>query len=132
MPVGYFSYMYYHNFNLDYRNLHAADSSHHIATFGATTRTSGLRKHLFSDHIEEWSTTCDTLKIPITASSAVDAIRKFRKEPVPTSLEAERPEYSKEAFINAVVDFVVGDDQVRVQFYFIIQIFDQYTVHQCY
>jgi hypothetical protein len=39
-------------------------------------------------------------------------VQKFRKEPAATPLESERPQYSKEAFIDAIVDFVVGDDQV--------------------
>lgn len=42
------------------------------------------------------------------------AIREFRNQPAATPLESERPEYSKEAFIDAIVDFVVGDDQVSV------------------
>jgi hypothetical protein len=119
MPVCYFPYILTY-INLDYRQACVANPSHHIATFGLTTSTSSLRKHLFSDHLEEWSTACDTRKIPITVPAAIEAIRKFRNEPGSTTLEAERPEYSKEAFIDAIVDFVVGDDQVRVEFYFII------------
>jgi hypothetical protein len=55
---------------------------------------------------------CDNIKIPITAKSAEESVRIFRKEPVPTSLQSERPTYSKEAFADAIVDFIVGDDQV--------------------
>ena len=53
----------------------------------------------------------------MTAAAAVEAVRKFCKEPATTSLESEHPQYSKEAFIDAIVDFVVGDDLVG--FYFI-------------
>lgn len=76
-----------------------------------------MRKHLFSDHIEKWITSCEKLNISITAAAAVEAIRQFRNEPATTSLESERPQYSKEAFKDAVVDFIVGDDQA---FYFIL------------
>jgi hypothetical protein len=76
-----------------------------------------LRKHLFTDHIEKWITSCENLNISITATAALEAIRTFRKEPATTSLESERPPYSKEAFIDALVNFVVGDDQVRFQFF---------------
>ena len=69
-------------------------------------------KRLFTDHIEKWIMSCEKLHISITAAAAVEAIRLFRKEPATTSLESERPKYSKEAFIDAVVDFIVGDDQV--------------------
>jgi hypothetical protein len=77
-----------------------------------------LRKHLVNDHIEQWVSACDDLKIPITAKAALPAVRKFRNEPAdePTSLESERPEYSKTAFVDALVEFVVGNDQVCVYF----------------
>jgi hypothetical protein len=76
------------------------------------TSTSNLRKHLYSEHIEEWVTGCDDLKIKITAEAALPAVRKFRAEPEPTSLEAEHQEYTKEAFVEAILEFIVGDDQV--------------------
>ena len=99
-------------FDLNYRQVHSTDPSYHISNFGLTTSTSNLRKHLFTDHIREWITACESLKIPITAVAAVEAIREFCKEPATTSLESERLQYSKEAFIDAIVDFVAGDDQV--------------------
>ena len=105
-------------FDLVYRQAHNTNPSHHISDFGLTTSTSGLWKHLFTDHIEDWVASCDDLKIPITAAAAVEAVCKFRKEPATTSLESERPQYSKEAFIDAIVYFVVGDDLVC--FYFIL------------
>lgn len=40
------------------------------------------------------------------------AVREFRAEPEPTSLEVERQEYTKEAFVEAILEFIVGDDQV--------------------
>jgi hypothetical protein len=76
------------------------------------TSTSNLRKHLYSEHIEEWVTGCDDLKIKITAEAALPAVCKFRAEPEPTSLEAEHQEYTKEAFVEAILEFIVGDDQV--------------------
>lgn len=77
-----------------------------------------MRKHLFADHIEKWITSCEKLNISITATAAVEAIRRFRKEPATTSLESERVQYSKEAFKDALVDFIVGDDQVRFIYLF--------------
>jgi hypothetical protein len=109
-------------FDLVCRQAHATDPSHHVSDFSVTTSTSGLRKHLFTDYIAEWITSCDDLNIPITAAAAVEAIRKFRKEPETTPLESEHPQYSKEAFIDAIVDFVVGDDLVCCKFYFMIKI----------
>ena len=107
--------MGYYN-ELEFRQAHAVDSTYEIATFSSTTSTSNLRKHLFTDHIEQWVSTCDDLKIPITAVGALPSVRKFRNEPADAStpLESERPEYSKAAFVDALVEFIVGDDQVCV------------------
>jgi hypothetical protein len=52
------------------------------------------------------------LKIKITAEAALPAIHKFCAEPEPTSLEAECQEYTREAFVEAILKFIVGDDQV--------------------
>jgi hypothetical protein len=97
---------------LFYRQLKESDPDNKVSTFKHSTSVSILRKHLYKNHIEQWVTTCDKLKIPITAKSAEEPVRIFRKEPAPSLLESERPTYSKEAFVNAIVDFIVGDDQV--------------------
>jgi len=107
-----FIFLITNELNYFYRQVHAADPTHHVSSFKDTTSTSNMRKHLFTDHIAEWVKLCEDLNIPIIAPAALRAIHKFRKEPVPTPLESERPQYSREAFIDAIVDFVVGDDQV--------------------
>jgi hypothetical protein len=40
------------------------------------------------------------------------AVHEFQAEPEPTSLESECQEYTKEAFVEAILEFIVGDDQV--------------------
>ncbi|KAF8238196.1 hypothetical protein L208DRAFT_1044510, partial [Tricholoma matsutake] len=62
-------------------------------------------------HIEEWVTGCNNLKIKITAEAALPAVHKFHAEPEHTSLEVEHQEYTKEAFVEAILKFIVGDDQ---------------------
>jgi len=54
-------------FNLVFRQAHNTDPSHQISDFSLTTSTSGLQKHPFMYHVEEWVTSCDSLKISITA-----------------------------------------------------------------
>ena len=101
--------------------MHSTNSSHKISTFGQTTSTSSLRKHLFTEHIEQWSNSCKDLKISITAKGALEAIRKFNNQPLQASSESdERPEYSKEAFIDAIVEFIVGDDQACSKFFYLL------------
>jgi hypothetical protein len=99
-----------------YRHIHESNPSHTVADFSLVTGTSNLRKHLYNEHLEQWVTSCDDLKIEITAQAAIPAVKKFRQEPVDTPLESERPEYSKEAFVEAILEFIVGDDQVCAYF----------------
>jgi hypothetical protein len=96
------------------RQAHAVDENHIIAAFGLTTGTGTLRRHLFENHIDAWVTACDNLKIEITAQEAQAAIEKYRKLPPKTTLEDLRPEYSKDAFVDALVEFIVADDQVSM------------------
>ena len=98
------------------RQAHAVDSSHHILNFELGTGSSNLRNHLITNHLEEWVSSCDDLNIEISACSALPAISKYHNEPVNTStpLESECQKYSKEAFVDALVEFIVGDDQLCV------------------
>lgn len=52
--------------------------------------------------------------------------------PEATPLESERPEYSKTGFVDALVEFVVADDQVCI-FHLSIQVFvsNLHSVNQC-
>ena len=48
-----------------------------------------------------------------TAKDALEAIWQFNNQPpLAPSNSNERPEYSKEGFTEAIVEFIVGDDQV--------------------
>jgi hypothetical protein len=61
------------------------------------------------------------LKIPITAAAAKAAVQKYRNLPEENTLEKERPQYSKAAFMDALVEFVIGNDQVcicLIEYYF--------------
>jgi hypothetical protein len=57
--------------------------------------------------LEQWVTSCDDLKIEITAQAAIPAVKKFHQEPVDTPLESECPEYLKEAFVEAILEFII-------------------------
>ncbi|KAJ7708536.1 hypothetical protein B0H14DRAFT_2415342, partial [Mycena olivaceomarginata] len=91
----------------------------HIGTtkFAKSTSTGVLRKHLYEHHIDAWVEGCDQLKIPIKAKEAakfVDAyrVRKHQKTGNTSNSEpGKRKPFSQEAFIDAIVEFIVGDDQ---------------------
>jgi hypothetical protein len=57
--------------------------------------------------LEKWVTSCDDLKIEITAQAAIPAVKKFCQEPVDTPLESECPEYSKKAFVEAILELLL-------------------------
>jgi hypothetical protein len=95
-----------------HRQLQQTNSKHDISVFKLTTGILNLCKHLFSFHIDQWITCCDDLKISITAKDALAAVYKFWDEPPETSMESEHPEYTKEEFVEALLEFVIGDDLV--------------------
>jgi hypothetical protein len=84
---------------------------HEIAKFSAKTATGPLRRHLYDHHLDEWVSQCDHLHIEITARDAQDAVESYRKSKGQAGKQS-RLSYYKEAFENALVEFIVGDDQV--------------------
>jgi len=64
--------------------------------------------------LDSWVSACDDLEIEITAQEAQSVLQEYRNLPKKTSLEDSRPEFSRETFIDALVEFVVADDQVNV------------------
>ncbi|KAJ7433151.1 hypothetical protein FB451DRAFT_1064717, partial [Mycena latifolia] len=65
-----------------------------------------------------WVAGCDQLKIPIKAKEAkkyVDDYRARKQHTTASTSEPELPEprtqFSQEAFVDAIVEFIVGDDQ---------------------
>jgi hypothetical protein len=95
-----------------HRQIHQTNSEHNIAVFKLTTGILNLCKHLYSCHIDQWVTCCNDLKIPITAKDALAAVCKFWDEPPDTPMESEHPEYTKEGFVEALLEIVIGDDLV--------------------
>jgi hypothetical protein len=96
------------------RQQHETNPKHTPASFGTGTGVSNIRRHLYKHHIGEWVKGCEELKITIQGADAKLAVRKFKHLPEPTNLEAVRPQYSKEVFVDALAEFVVGDDQVWI------------------
>ena len=48
-------------------------------------------------------------------SNTLETIQQFNNQPPLTSSNLNKyPEYSKEGFIEAIVEFIVGDDQVYI------------------
>lgn len=85
--------------------------------FGLKTGTDVLRRHLYEEHPDSWISGCDRLHIPITAKGAQRAVTEYRnRQGQSTSHGSSNPKvgrsFSQEAFVDAIVEFIVGDDQV--------------------
>lgn len=91
----------------------------HIQATSFSTRTSTgvLRKHLYERHADAWIAGCKRLNIPITAKEAQPAIEEYqRRQGQQPQSDANstnnRRAFSHEAFVDALVEFIVSDDQV--------------------
>jgi hypothetical protein len=93
------------------RHIHETNPEHRVAQFGMKTATGPLRRHLFENHIDAWVDACDKMGIKIKAKEAQVPVQEYRQER-PSQSESDRKPYSKEAFVDAIVEFIVGDDQV--------------------
>ena len=94
-----------------FRKIKETDNDYTIAKFKGNTGVSNLRKHLYLQHLDEWVKSCADLNILITAKAAVEAIEKSGGIVL---REAEKLQFSKDAFTDALMEFVVGDDQVSI------------------
>lgn len=93
-------------------------------SYKTTSSTTTYRTHLSTAHPNSWVEACDHLGIPISGKNFQPLVEKIRKQlanasrnaPVSgTDAEANaapRIPFSTEAFLDAIIDFVVADDQV--------------------
>ncbi|OBZ73258.1 hypothetical protein A0H81_06727 [Grifola frondosa] len=82
--------------------------------FGSNTSTGTLRHHLAERHLDEWLTACDSLDLTIRAKEVQPRIAEYRRrhgaQPSDTS-EKQRMPFSQEMFVDAIVEFIIADDQ---------------------
>jgi len=78
--------------------------------------------------VDAWVEGCDRLKIPIKAKEAaryVDEylVRKYQTTSGTSTSEPgkKRAQFSQEAFVDAIVEWIVGDDQVSFSFTFLLR-----------
>jgi len=88
-----------------------------ITRYGKKTSTTVRRNHLCESHPSAWITACDKLGIDITAKGAQNTVRNYRKQHNQASSAADpenlRKHFTPEAFVDAIVDFIISDDQVK-------------------
>ncbi|KAJ2923582.1 hypothetical protein H1R20_g13520, partial [Candolleomyces eurysporus] len=77
----------------------AADPEESVQRYNKKSGTGTLRRHLYGNHRDDWVAECDRRGIKITAKEAQKHVR------------LNIPEYTHDGFIDALVDFIVADDQ---------------------
>ena len=89
--------------------------------FSLETGTSTLRAHLFTYHPDAWIEGCDKFKIEITAKNAQGPVADYRARKRQGGAQPEGPDrpadlgdFSHEAFVDAITQFIIADDQVRM------------------
>ena len=97
-----------------FRSVHAVNEEHEIAKFSLKTATGPLCYHLIEHHLNDWVSQCDAQGIEIHAQDAQDAIENYRKSCDQTGFQATQLPYTKSNFVDALVEFIVGDDQVCI------------------
>jgi hypothetical protein len=119
------------------RRTHSADSNEPRSKFSTNTSTSSLRAHLFKFHLDEWVEECDKRDIKITAAEAKPSVNSYRRQKgqthsCPGADPGTRKKYSNEAFVDALAEFIVADDQVTMFFLLLLRcgaFTATYTVH---
>ena len=95
----------------------SADRWCKVTSYSITTSTSSLHNHLLRDHIDEWIPSCDKLKIKCQGGPCmqekVDSWRQAHGgDEFQQTKERTHKTFSKKAFVDAIVEFIIVDDQV--------------------
>jgi hypothetical protein len=87
-----------------------------VACFAKSTSMGTLQTHLAAVHLHEWVAACNKEKIKISAKSVQEFVTEYQNnngEEGPSKMgERKRKPYSRKGFVNAIVEFIVTDDQV--------------------
>ena len=105
-----------------HRRLHACDPEHERTKFKSSSSTSTLRAHLARFHLDEWVKHCDKEGIPTKWKETEAAMNSYRRKHGQSSgtnsQSSERKQFSNEAFVDALAEFIIQDDQVRLNTFF--------------
>ncbi|KAH9972298.1 hypothetical protein BGW80DRAFT_1173296 [Lactifluus volemus] len=75
-----------------------------------------MRRHLYDHHLDLWVPACDKLNISITAKEAQARVAEYRQRhgqtcPTDMTQPETRRKFSSKAFVDAIMEFIVADDQ---------------------
>jgi hypothetical protein len=91
--------------------LHEENPASKVHQYSKTTASGTLRTHLFKSHQDEWVSECQRLNIEPRGKEGEEALANFMGLPVQRQAEARTP-FSQVAFLDALVQLIVGTNQV--------------------
>lgn len=88
-----------------------------LKKYAFRTSTTVLRGHLYRCHLAEWVQGCDDRKLKINGKEAQAMVADYRQKNGQSSnlirQESNPQHFTKENFIQAIIKFIVSDDQVN-------------------
>lgn len=101
-----------------HRAIHGADSQHAVQKYSFATSIDNIRKHFLRKHADAWFSACQHFKIKVRGRYGSDFNEWLQHQNLPaedlSQQQEERIAFSMGAFIDALVDFIVADDQARI------------------
>jgi len=115
LQVCYFSCLRpLHCYSQSLRQKQAIDPSFMVQAYGPKTGTTLLYTHLCNEHLGPWVNGCDKFKISIVAKTFQDPTDEYHRGSHARQEDPTLPTwaYSHEAFIDAIVEWIISDNQV--------------------
>lgn len=98
--------------------MHACDEDVEVVSWGSTTGTGTIRAHFALKHCDEWISGCIQLGIKLDSvegrSAKEDYLRRHGVGFTP-HVNQPRQSYTNEGFVDAITEFIIADDQVRIR-----------------
>ena len=99
------------------RSAKQQDSTFHVHSYGNTTASGTLQRHLFTSHTKEWIEECERQDLTIKSEAGLKAVAAYHGvKSKPQTLS--RPQFTPECFVDAIADFIVTTDQVFFSLFF--------------
>ena len=106
------------------RALHEENPTSRVHPYSMNTTTGSLWSHLLKNHMQEWVSECQKLGIVLKGKEGEEAFAQFTGLPVQHQAEARIP-FSQVTFLDALMQFIIGTDQV---FFLLYEYFSSFNL----
>ena len=100
-----------------HRKCHQNNHSIKVHPSAESTASGPLHAHLLNRHAQEWVEACQEQNIALRGKEGEEALAKVSGVPVNCQAEVQAP-FTQDNFLDALVQFIVGTDQVFFSFSF--------------